>query len=1825
VNLTVAAVVKSITWADQLPQSSNKNREVQEKLKIDLSSWRNAYSVGQAKKDSVNNNKNMEIFTMADLCSGGCLDTIAAMRVGFKPVWSSEIDQAQARMYKDLTGNECLGDTFGAAVKNADRVHYIKSGQPCTDWARSGNGKGASGETGWMFVKQTEVILSKMPQAFRLEISDNAVNVNEGQAVKLITAALEAKYALYQRLIEMWRFGDPSNRKRLFIVGFDLRLGQVAHDFKWPKPSFYEDNVPVGRVIAVNDDEVPKAYWRHDAVNELEHWNNFGRADKIQVIARQAVGMGPASKPNVIRSWDGLLNGPTTLGGGGRGPELLWISGEPIKRTRMTVPVEYNRAASNPDDYVNWCSSFANGNVDEFVLKCINNGVPQRTSCAIDEQVMRILQIAKSREKGAKIMACAAWKHQPIRNMMFDTGANGCINFRDVERWMLEATESNTKVTVANKQCMEVGLDGILPISVLNTSGAKGVIYSQDLSIETTTANTALELFSFDPFFKAGWGLHISPGDPDGVQQSRAVMYQLATKGKSAVSIPMRYDWTNRQGGFWIDYLIVKDPQPEHHKLLAAYHTDMCKSKAEVAKIKFFDEKSTQGIISNIEVSAFGVDVMVGQHDADRQIRGVKAGLKSDRQKMTEANFHTHYGHLGCRLDCLICRMVKGASRRIRKTVDPHKEQRVAYKFHMDTLTWSDRSSQGNKYCTILRDEASDVFVIFNYFLKSDILDIFENWVDVIRADPAYHDCGYKVMSIICLDNAGEWAHNTANWQRMCERKGVQPLYSCPDRKESAANAERSVGIIEIVTKALLMQNNLPVYWWEACANSGVFLLNRFPTSTMAATNSIDGDRVRPLELFSRFHYSRRQIDRELSYYLPPGTPALVQTTAKGSLVGPKTRWGVAVGMYREQVIFMCPHVLSQFRSKSFSAFRLKDGLNYLQFLGLPEVKTARGRLTIPSDFKETVVIQLPVHNTELVKKTDSPITEVVLRGDSKENPPVISVKERSSELGGEVRVTDLSGQFENTTELAQGSGAHTVEDAGSIHITEFAGVDQKSAKADRVKSRDSESVGECRQLIIDCTLPASVKVMFDRIDAKAALHRSVVTTGTESFGTVCKKMALPFEVHYMYHEWLMEIMGLSAEVLIMSRDKLKPGLRLLYPTGCRWQEIKALGSRKQKRAHHVDFNVEEDAEWAADLWLQRELSSQNMQVAQGGRYCFNIQTSVIEIAEEIEELRPVKDVYASRKKKRIKAVASGTTPAPANVKAAFESQEAMDWVASMNNEFDGLVKLGVFDLGFTKAGLLAEGIDIDLRPAVPCGQYFENKFGVDGQITKHKNRIAIQGHPGNMQKGIHYNETFAATPRESTARIMCAMVVYLNLVRRAFDITKAFCWADRLKGDLMALKYPEGYKQFHKETGEELFIILRKNLYGDPAAGRTFSMQRNKEVLQKFNQKGWGCDKTRMDPCLFVLTKSYDGGVTVSRAWMLVHVDDCDIIAEGNIMAEDILAVCAEIFINGITLVNPEFMLGVRRRVQVDEKGKVESCELDMIAFIEGMYDAFKQHMPVKIPVDPVPPKLFLSKGDAISEAESAAVIKAGYQAAVGMTLWAVRHCHDIGKPGVSMCCRVMAKPSWRAFNAVMQLICWLYNNRTEGIRFSAGGNRHLIGFVDASNKPDLLHDGICQWGCVFMWMGGPVCDISKKLRQVGLSSEHNEYMAMYYAHQQLIWIRQLLQEMGLTELVSLPTVMFADNKAANILSREDVVTHGNQYVALAYHFNKEVQEQAMSTVHFVKSDNNISDMMSKCVEVVVRKRLQGALSGHDLRLIKRMELEVIDIYDQMAKDADK
>ena len=89
--------------------------------------------------------------TVGVLSSGGCLDTLAALRCGFRPLWGTEVDERLRALWSHLTHTPDLGDTFNIDWHNQAVPDMLISGQPCTNYSSSGNQLGDEGETGHMF------------------------------------------------------------------------------------------------------------------------------------------------------------------------------------------------------------------------------------------------------------------------------------------------------------------------------------------------------------------------------------------------------------------------------------------------------------------------------------------------------------------------------------------------------------------------------------------------------------------------------------------------------------------------------------------------------------------------------------------------------------------------------------------------------------------------------------------------------------------------------------------------------------------------------------------------------------------------------------------------------------------------------------------------------------------------------------------------------------------------------------------------------------------------------------------------------------------------------------------------------------------------------------------------------------------------------------------------------------------------------------------------------------------------------------------------------------------------------------------------------------------------------------------------------------------------------------------------------------------------------------------------------------------------------------------------------------------------------------------
>jgi len=174
-----------------------------------------------------------------------------------------------------------------------------------------------------------------------------------------------------------------------------------------------------------------------------------------------------------------------------------------------------------------------------------------------------------------------------------------------------------------------------------------------------------------------------------------------------------------------------------------------------------------------------------------------------------------------------------------------------------------------------------------------------------------------------------------------------------------------------------------------------------------------------------------------------------------------------------------------------------------------------------------------------------------------------------------------------------------------------------------------------------------------------------------------------------------------------------------------------------------------------------------------------------------------------------------------------------------------------------------------------------------------------------------------------------------------------------------------------------------------------------------------------------------------------------------------------------------------------------------------------------------------------------------------------------------------------------------FMLQNKTRGIRFDSRGNAVPVALVDASNKPDPT-DSKCQYGISALWQSGPIITVSRKLAHVGLSAAHNEYMAIHWAVRHIVWLREMLIEVGLAEIVEDPTVIFGDNRAANGLCEQNMVTQGNQFIRTSYHYVKEAIRSGDVRVCWIDTGDNVADLMTKAVARQVYEQLAPRLLGY-------------------------
>ncbi|CAL1408191.1 unnamed protein product [Linum trigynum] len=448
--------------------------------------------------------------------------------------------------------------------------------------------------------------------------------------------------------------------------------------------------------------------------------------------------------------------------------------------------------------------------------------------------------------------------------------------------------------------------------------------------------------------------------------------------------------------------------------------------------------------------------------------------------------------------------------------------------------------------------------------------------------------------------------------------------------------------------------------------------------------------------------------------------------------------------------------------------------------------------------------------------------------------------------------------------------------------------------------------------------------------------------------------------------------------------------------------------------------------------------------------------------------------------------------------------------------------------------------------PTVGSRWVYTIKVNPDGTIERHRARIVALGY--TQEQGVDYHETFAPVAKMSTVRALLAVAAQKDWPLLQLDVKNAF-----LHGDLDEVIYMERPPGYRVGTPGQV-CLLHRSLYGLKQAPRAwFEKFQSKLVELGFNQ-------SLNDPSLFTQTSSR--GIVV----LLLYVDDMIITGSDSVgirrLKEGLQAAFSIKDLGELS-----YFLGLE--VSRSAKG-ILLCQRKYI--IDLLHDHnFENCNPVSTPMEL---NLKLSR-------ESGELLKDGsqYRSIVGSLIYLAATRPDISY-AVQLVSQFMSNPCVDHLAAVHRILRYLQGTKDVGILFSSSGITRLRAFSDSDYAGCVdtrrsttgwcvqFGDSFVSWRC-------------KKQDKVSKSSTEAEYRAMSDVTSELVWMRRLLADFGVS--CPIPMELMVDNTSAIRIAANPVLHDRTKHIEIHVHYVRDMVRDGTVTLHYIHTEDQVADLFTK------------------------------------------
>ncbi|CAL1409757.1 unnamed protein product [Linum trigynum] len=448
--------------------------------------------------------------------------------------------------------------------------------------------------------------------------------------------------------------------------------------------------------------------------------------------------------------------------------------------------------------------------------------------------------------------------------------------------------------------------------------------------------------------------------------------------------------------------------------------------------------------------------------------------------------------------------------------------------------------------------------------------------------------------------------------------------------------------------------------------------------------------------------------------------------------------------------------------------------------------------------------------------------------------------------------------------------------------------------------------------------------------------------------------------------------------------------------------------------------------------------------------------------------------------------------------------------------------------------------------PIVGSRWLYAVKMLPDGSVERFRARLISQGFTQEYE--VDYDETFAPVAKMATVRTLLAVASLLNWHLFQLDVKNAF-----LHGDLKEVVYlerPPGYAY-----GDSSHVcLLHRSLYGLKQAPRAWFEKFQNTILQ------FGFNQSLSDPSMF--TKKSATGLVV----LLLYVDDMIITGDD---------------VHGIV----ELKQGLQKAFSIKDLGELhyflglevsrtsQGILLNQKKYIGDLLSDhhFEDCKPVSTPME-LNLRLSRTSGDLLPDG-------AGYRSLVGSLIYLAATRPDISY-AVQIVSQYMAAPQVDHLAAAHRILRYLQGTRDVGMFFPSTGNPILRAYSD-SDFAGCIDTRRSTTGWCVQFAGSFISWRCKKQDKVSKSSTEAEYRAMSDVSSELIWLRRLLGDFGVS--CSLPMELFVDNTSAIQIATNPVLHEHTKHIELHVHYIRDLVRGGTINLHYIRTEDQIADIFTK------------------------------------------